>query len=120
MFSHHVRVIQEGGVHLVELTLPMQVDSTEFDKLNEALGDAAERQAAEKWVVDLTQVEYVGSAMLGLLVNLRQRIKSGGGRLVLCGLSDYLTKALQTCSLHSLFVISPRRPDAMKKVASLR
>ena len=114
MPHQHYKLSQEQGVHVMELTLPIVVDPAEFDKLNEAIGDATESAGGERWVLDLRQVEYVGSALLGLLVNLRQRIKSAGGRLVLCGLSDQVTKALQTCSLHSLFSITSNRADAVK------
>jgi anti-anti-sigma factor len=115
MPDRHYKLSEEQGVHVMELTLPIVVDPADFDKLNETIGDATESAGGgERWVLDLRQVEYVGSALLGLLVNLRQRIKSGGGRLVLCGLSDQVSKALQTCSLHNLFTITANRADAVK------
>src|SRR5437764_11203712 len=114
MSNRHLKVVQDQGVHVMELTLPLVVDPADFDKLNEAIGDATDSAGGERWVLDLRHVEYVGSALLGLLVNLRQRIKSAGGRLVLCGLSDQVTKALQTCSLHSLFTIAGQRAEAVK------
>jgi len=116
MSNRHLKVSQDQGVHVMELTLPLVVDPTDFDKLNEAIGEATDSAGGERWVLDLRQVEYVGSALLGLLVNLRQRIKSAGGRLVLCGLSDQVTKALQTCSLHNLFTIAPSRAEALKSM----
>jgi anti-anti-sigma factor len=120
MPDRHYKLSQDHGVHVMELTLPIVVDPAEFDKLNETIGDATESAGGERWVLDLRQVEYVGSALLGLLVNLRQRIKSAGGRLVLCGLSDHVNKALQTCSLHSLFTITPNRAEAVKSARGLR
>jgi anti-anti-sigma factor len=97
----------------------MQTDHTEFDKLNDVVGELLEGPAArEGWVLDLTQVDYIGSALLGLLVNLRQRVKAGGGRLVLCGLSQHILKALKTCSLQSLFLIADQRDSAMKRALS--
>ena len=120
MPDRHYKVSQEQGVHVMELTLPIVMDPSDFDKLNDAIGDATESAGGERWVLDLRNVEYVGSALLGLLVNLRQRIKSAGGKLVLCGLSDHVAKALQTCSLHNLFTITPARPEAVKRAASMR
>jgi len=115
MSEHLYRHTTEGGVHIVELILPMSTDHTEFDKLNDVIGDLLERTAADRWVIDLKEVEYIGSALLGLLVNLRQRVKSAGGTLILCALSEHVTKALKTCSLHNLFIIADRREAAVKR-----
>ena len=120
MTHRHYKVSQDRGVHVMELTLPIVVDPADFDKLNETIGDATDSHGGERWVLDLHQVEYVGSALLGLLVNLRQRIKSAGGRLVLCGLNENVAKALQTCSLHNLFTITPGRDEAVKRAGSIR
>ena len=118
--SSRYRVSNEADVHTIELTLPLVVDPVEFDRLNDGIGRAVENGADERWVLDLSGVQYVGSALLGLLVNLRQRIKSAGGKLVLCGLSEQVTKALRTCSLHTLFSVATNRADAQKTVKTLR
>src|SRR5580765_3430704 len=116
MSQHLYRHTTEGGVHVIELFLPMTIDHTEFDKLNDVVGELLEgKPATEKWIIDLTHVEYIGSALLGLLVNLRQRVKAGGGKMVLCGLSEHVNKALRTCSLQSLFNIADKREGAMKR-----
>lgn len=113
-------IISQGELHTLELSLPRVLDAVEFDRLNESLAKMNPHGLAQRWIVDLTGVEYIGSAMLGLLVNLRQRIKSAGGRLVICGMSDSLLKAMRTCSLHSLFTISSNRVEAEKTVKSMR
>ena len=118
--SSRYRVSNEGNVHTIELALPIVVDPVEFDRLNDGIARAIENQAGERWVMDLSGVQYVGSALLGLLVNVRQRIKSAGGKLVLCGLSEHVTKALRTCSLHTLFTVTVARAEAEKMVKTLR
>src|SRR3954467_8215218 len=75
MSDSRYRVSNEGDVHTIELSLPIVVDPVEFDRLNDGIGKLVEAGAAERWVLDLAGVQYVGSALLGLLVNLRQRIK---------------------------------------------
>ncbi|MEO6435504.1 MAG: STAS domain-containing protein [Tepidisphaeraceae bacterium] len=115
--SQHYQVSREGEIHLMELELPQQMDAAEFDKLNDAIEAAADGAIAGRWVLDLSNAQYIGSAMLGLMVNLRQRIKAGGGRLVLCGLSQHLTRALATCSLHTFFVTVPTRAEAIRKAS---
>src|SRR4051794_39045468 len=102
----------EPGVRLIRLSLPETMDSGEFDRLNESMLSAVAEAAAGGWVLDLSNLAYAGSSVLGLLVNLRQRIKQAGGRLVLCGLSETLLQTFRTCSLERLFVIRRTPEDA--------
>jgi anti-anti-sigma factor len=101
---------------LLELRLPQQLDFNEFDKLIESLSQVVQSKPPARWVVDLAHVEYTGSAVLGLLVNLRQQIKETGGSLVLCHTSARLSDILHACSLDRLFTTAPTRDAAMKSV----
>jgi anti-anti-sigma factor len=103
-----------GEANIIELSLPLNLDAGQFDHLNETLGQLITTSPHNRWVVDLGRVEYGGSAMLGLLVNLRQRIKQHGGSLVLCRLSDQLQKTMSTCSLDRLFKTVGSREMAVK------
>jgi|SRR5688500_2837943 stage II sporulation protein AA (anti-sigma F factor antagonist) len=108
------RVESNQTLHVVELTLPELIDPLEFDRLNAAMLDVLDGKADHQWVLDLSRVNYMGSAMLGLIVNVRQRVKSGGGKLVLCGLSQRLLEIFRACSMERLFTIARTRPDALR------
>ena len=105
-----------GGVQVIELHFPPELDSDAFDAVNAALLAAVDAAGNGGCVLDLTAVEYVGSNMLGLMVNARQRCKAAGGRLALCGLSAWFAQTLRTCSLERLFVTTPTRAAALKAV----
>jgi anti-anti-sigma factor len=62
----------------------------------------------------MSRVNYMGSAMLGLVVNLRQQIRNASGELVLCGLSPRLLGIFRTCCMERLFTIVRTRADAIK------
>ena len=109
------RVSNVGEVQVVELDLPEVLDSDEFDRLNEALIAAVGRAPGGPLVLDLSRLDYAGSSVLGLMVNVRQRVKEVGGRLVLCGLSDRLLQIFRTCSLERLFVIRRGRAEAVER-----
>lgn len=55
----------------------------------------------------------MGSAMLGLLVNVRQRVKAARGKLVLCGLSPQLASIFQACCMDRLFTTARDRARAL-------
>ena len=106
------------AVNVVELALPQSLDSEEFDRLNEQMLALFDGQPAGRWVLDLSRLSYMGSSALGLMVNIRQRIKQAGGRLVLCGLSPRLLHIFQTCCMERLFTIKPTRADALRVIGT--
>jgi anti-anti-sigma factor len=114
-----LKVSTLGPIRLVELFLPNDLDSTEFDRLNDGLVDVftpgeGEDQQGARWIIDLTHVAYLGSAGLGLLVNIRQRVKSANGQLALCQMNPRLHQIFRTCSLERLFTITRTREDAVR------
>ena len=102
------------GVHVVALRLPVQLDHGEFDRLNEELSSMLRDRPGARFVLDLAEVEYTGSAVLGLLVNLRQGIVEAGGAVVLCELRPRLADILRACALERLFRTAKSRQAAMK------
>ena len=113
MSTNLYRLSKAGTVNVVDLTLPNSLDIDEFDRLNEGILEVIRVEPDGQWVIDLSQVAYLGSAALGLLVNLRQQIKQSGGRLVLCGLSPQLLHIFKTCCMERLFRIVKSRKDAI-------
>src|SRR3954462_5319156 len=91
-------VADEQGVHVIELVLPDVIDSAEFDQLNESMQSTLEGKSNERWVLDLSQVQYMGSAVLGFMVNIRQQIKQAQGRLALFSLFPLMTDVFRAYS----------------------
>jgi anti-anti-sigma factor len=59
-------------------------DVTAIDGARNALADEAITAARSRVVIDLTNTEYFGSALVGLLFALHLRIRALGGRLAAC------------------------------------
>lgn len=103
------------SVNVVELFLPDHLDSVEFDRLNERLA-AVFANPNGRWILDLANVQYMGSAVLGLMVNIRQTIKNTQGKLALCQMSPALHNIFKACCLERLFTITRTRDDALRAV----
>lgn len=115
-FTHESSVVTTETINVIELRLPATLDASEFDHLNESILGILGSQNGGRWVIDLEHVEYIGSSVLGLIVNVRQRIKSGSGKLALCGMSGQLLQIFRHSSLERLFVIARSRDDAADMV----
>jgi anti-sigma B factor antagonist len=102
---------------VVELALPPSLDSEVFDQLNDSLLKLIGQTPHGRWVFDLSRLSYLGSAALGLMINLRQQVKDAGGILVLCGLSPRLASIFRTCCLERLFLIRTNRNEALREMA---
>ena len=110
------KVADAQGVNVIELMLPDVLDAAEFDQLNESVMALLDGKASERWVLDLTQVQYMGSAVLGFMVNIRQQVKQSQGKLALCGLSPRMAEVFRACSLERLFTITRGRLEALSAV----
>jgi anti-anti-sigma factor len=94
-----------GAVQVIELSVPETFDSREFDPLIGDLLLAVDECRDPRLVLDLAEVFNFSSALLGLLINLRQRINARGGRLVLACVPPRLFTTLHATSLQRLFVM---------------
>jgi len=110
-------VVQESAVNVIRLTVPDGMDSIEVDTLIENVLQSITPQAKGWWIADLSGISYMGSSMLGLMVNIRERIRLSGGRLVLCGVGPGLKKIFESCCLERLFIFARSRNEA---IANLR
>ena len=108
------RLESSDRVQVIELTLPQTLDSAEFDQLNESILGVVSSRKNERWVIDLSHVSYMGSATLGLMVNLRQQVKAAGGKLILCSLPPTLMQIFRTCCMERLFTITRTRDEAIR------
>jgi anti-sigma B factor antagonist len=108
------RIFQEQNVSVVEFQLRPEVDVLLLDRVLEGLAaELATHPGGGAWVLDLTQVSYLNSAGLGMLVNIRFKVRAAGGKLALCGLSVKLMELFKSCCLERLFVIAKTRSEAI-------
>ena len=118
MAKDFVKVTNTQSASVIDLALPESLDSEEFDRLNESMLSAVDGKSSGKWVLDLSAVDYMGSSVLGLMINVRQHIKTAGGKLALCGLSPRLTQIFHTCCLEKLFTIAKTRDEALRALGA--
>ena len=117
MSSDRFHITHEQSANVLQFVLPSNMDTMEIDGLIEAVLKQLASKGEQRWVVDLSRVEYLGSSMLGLFVNMRERVRQAGGILVLCGMSPQLLQIFKTCCLERLFTIAKSRADALALAA---
>ncbi|HEY7119817.1 MAG TPA: STAS domain-containing protein [Tepidisphaeraceae bacterium] len=114
MPSELLKVSNLQSINVVEMFLADDLDTTEFDRLNDGIADVFRDEPGGRWLLDLAKVNYMGSAVLGLMVNIRHRVKGMGGRLALCNMSPRLHGIFKACCLERLFTIARTRDDGLR------
>jgi anti-anti-sigma factor len=74
---------------------------------------AAGQQGRWKLAIDMTQVQLVGSAGLGLFISVNKSAKAGGGKMVLFGINQEIYNSMKVTRLTSLFTIVKDKKSAM-------
>jgi anti-anti-sigma factor len=121
MAREYFQLVKDRGVSVFELRMPAGTDVSEFDALNQsALAQLDGASAGDGWVMDMGEFTYVGSAALGFMINVRQRIREAGGVLVLCGVSAHILATLRASSLGRLFTIVATRDEAIATAGAWR
>ena len=104
-----------GSANVMTLKIPHPMDDELLDLLNVQLSSAIDGKGGRPWILDLASVSYMGSSMLGWLINLRHQIKTANGSLVLCGLSPALMDLFLNSSMQRLFIFSRDRNAALSR-----
>lgn len=116
MSSPYIEMNPVAGVWVIELRLPEELDLAAFDEIHRTLLDGFPSAPMGRFVVDLSKSKYVGSMLLGLLINIRQKVTAQKGRLVVCGMGPSLLRATQSSRLTTLLTIVPTRAEALETV----
>jgi len=80
------------------------------------LEQACERLMARgemRFLFDFTQVEYINSQGLGVLLYLQKALTAKGGGVTVAGLSDRVRKVFETTGIHKVLNLYDRPTDAL-------
>ncbi|MCO6045082.1 STAS domain-containing protein [Aeoliella sp. ICT_H6.2] len=95
---------ERSGWQVVELVPAGDVTGDAY-LLAGAVWDVVADWRPPRMIVELHQVTFMGSSMMGALVRVLKRASMAGGELRLCGLLPHPREAMQACRLHLVFSI---------------
>jgi anti-anti-sigma factor len=107
-------VVRQSGVTILRAGPDYEsLDDPVMRKFGEALMREAGEADPPRLVVDLGEMEYVGSAFLELLVRAWKRLKPRGGLMALCEAQPFCIEVLESTRLDSLWPAYPSRDEAV-------
>ncbi|MFT3786124.1 MAG: STAS domain-containing protein [Tepidisphaeraceae bacterium] len=114
--SQYFTLTQETTVWVIDLHLADDVDTAAFNEINRELIDHWPVDAGARVLVDLSHARYTGSVLLGLLVNIRQRVRAGRGEMAVSGVSVRLAQVFRTSHLDRILPMFATRAEALQSM----
>lgn len=111
-------VTRQGPVVVAEIVLTRLFDPMVVDHLDHTL--QAVVGAEDDLILDLTQVRYISSAMLGRMVMLWMAAQKRGRRVVLSGVTGTLGEILRIAGLHQRVQVYSDVPAALSALREQR
>jgi anti-sigma B factor antagonist len=110
------RRIQAGkkdDIHLVAFKDKKILDDTVLDEIRSELTQLIGKASGPDVLLDFGNVEFMSSAMLGLLGQLHRKISAGKGRLKMCSIRPEIFQVFKLTNLDKLFSIHPDAATAL-------
>jgi anti-sigma B factor antagonist len=82
----------------------------------EALFDSLIQRGARKLVLDLTHVEFVDSAGLGIIMHIFGEIAQRGGHFRIAGANDQVRRLLEITHTKAILAVDPDLVTSVKKL----
>jgi anti-sigma B factor antagonist len=79
------------------------LDMARIQQIADLLYPLVDRNDRRELLLDFTEVEFMSSGALGVLLTLRQKLTKVGGRAVICGMRAELRKVFKIAALDKLF-----------------
>lgn len=107
---------RKNDPNIERIDLEGDLDFHSSPDLRSELTKAVDRQAA-KILIDLQKVDYIDSSGLATFVELFQKIRRYGGKLVLFNLSPSVRSVFEIAKLDSIFQLAANEREALSLVS---
>ena len=108
------KIMMQKGVLVVVLTGELDLNSAE--RYREAIDDAIVRTDAKYLVFDLSEVTFIDSSGLGMMLGRYKKIEQKGGRSAMCGICPRLSRMIEVSGLRKLMPVYGTKEEAIEEV----
>jgi anti-sigma B factor antagonist len=115
-----LQITEDSGVVVATFLDAALLDEGSIRELGGQLEDAVKEKEGVNLVVDLSNVDYVASAVLGNLVKIFKIVKKNKGKMKLAGVKKSILQVFKVTKLDKMFEIQPTREKAVKSFRSFK
>jgi len=101
----HVTVVNFRDSSMLDMAL--------IEDIGRMLYPLVDRQDRRHMVLDFSEVEFMSSSTLGVLLTLRQKLMKVGGRAAICGLRPELRRVFKIAAIEKMFDFYRNEEEAL-------
>ena len=108
-----IRENKKGRIVILE---PVgRLDTNTCDEFEHKLVDLLEA-GEHHFVIDLTDIDYISSAGLRVLLMAAKKLNSINGSMILASMSDHIKEVFDIAGFTPIFTIEPSQAEAIEKL----
>jgi anti-sigma B factor antagonist len=107
----NISLREADGVTVVQVE--GNLDTNTAPEAQERLDDLA-AQGVAKVLVDFTDLDYISSAGLRVLLATAKKLRGTGGNLRLCGLNETVAEVFEISGFSTIFAVFPSEAEALE------
>ena len=111
--SPNLQVEYRGAVIVATLTDDKILDDIQLQKLEGSFMPLIEQTDSIQLIVDFSNVKFLTSSVLGLLIRISKKIYEKGGKLRLCAIDPKIMEIFRITRLDKIFEIFADADDAL-------
>lgn len=114
--SQYFRTARHEGATVAHFLVKRLSEDLNIEQLGHDFFTLVDQNDLDALIVDMSNVEYLNSSVLGKFITLHRRLHRKSGKLVLCSPSETVREILQTSRLNDYFIV---RDDLASSFAAL-
>ncbi len=103
MSKPHLLIEDYAGVTVVTVTDTALLDAHAIEAFGQEVYQLVDKQNKQKLILDFSNVRFLSSQALGVLLTIKKKCEAIKGRFVLCALREELMKVFKITQLDKLF-----------------
>jgi len=94
------------------------VQWADIEEIGDGIVSRVRDKSRPRVVIDLTEMNYMGSAMVALLVRVWKAVDENGGKLAVCNVNHLVREVLDLAGLTQKWTVTDTREEAVSAVSS--
>jgi anti-sigma B factor antagonist len=108
------RVEPQPGIEIIHLAGEL-IDKTQATELSEKVTEMLAENKT-KIIFDLTDLKYVNSSGLNIMINILSRVRTAGGEVIITNVARRVNELLIITKLNTVFTVTENLQEALSKL----